>query len=110
LRNLDGVRKLWSGISSKKTDTTSTIIDRLGEFLRSNPFSIPDPFPVCPILTEKTVKGASVIKDGKIFISMFWTLSISKLRIAGTCPAWTDPICHTVGGKPVIIPAQIPLF
>jgi len=65
---------------------------------------------MCPILAEETIKGASMIKDGQVLISIFRIWSISKLRIAGTCPAWTDPICYAVGGEPVIIPTYIPVF
>jgi hypothetical protein len=69
---LDGVRELWSRISSKIADTTRAVIDRFSEPSRSDPFSIPNPFSVCPILTEKTVKGASMIKHGKVFKPIFW--------------------------------------
>jgi hypothetical protein len=104
------VRKLWSGIPAKIADTTSTVIDRLGKLFRSDPFSIPHPFSVCPILAEKTVEGASVIKHSEVFKPIFWVRGISKLRIAGTCPAWADPIGNTISRKPIIIPAHIPLF
>jgi hypothetical protein len=66
------VRELWSGIAAEITDTTGAVIDRLGKLSRGNPFTIPHPFPVCPILTEKTVEGASVIKHSEVFKSIFW--------------------------------------
>jgi hypothetical protein len=69
---LDGVRELWSGISSKITDTTGAAIDRLSELFGSDPFPIPNPFSVCPILTEKAVKGTSVIKHSEVFKPIFW--------------------------------------
>jgi hypothetical protein len=110
LRNLDGVRELRGGITTKVTDTTGFDIHCLGKFIRSDPCLIPHPFPVCPILAEETIKGASVIKHGQVLISIFRAWSIGNLRIASTRPAWTDPICHAIGGKPIIIPAQIPFF
>jgi hypothetical protein len=69
---LDGVRELGSRISSKIADTTGTVIDRLSELFGSDPFPIPDPFSVCPILTEKTVKGTSMIKHSEVFKPIFW--------------------------------------
>jgi hypothetical protein len=66
------VRELWSRIPAKITDTTGTIIDRLSEFFRRDSFSIPNPFSVCPILAEKTVKGTSVIKHSEVLKPIFW--------------------------------------
>jgi hypothetical protein len=99
------MRKLRGGVPSEITDTTGTVIHCLDKFIRRDPFLIPYPFSVCPILTEETIKGASVIKDRQVLIAIFRILRISKLRIAGTRPAWADPICHAIGRKPVIIPA-----
>jgi hypothetical protein len=67
------MRELRSGIPSKIADATRTVINGLGKFFRNNPFLIPDPFPVCPILAEKAVKGTSVIKDSKVLITILWT-------------------------------------
>jgi hypothetical protein len=66
------MRELRSGIPSKIADATRTVINGLGKFFRSNPFLIPDPFPVCPILAEKAIKGTSVIKDSEVFITILW--------------------------------------
>jgi hypothetical protein len=66
------VRELWSRISPKIADTTGTVIDHLSELFGSDPFLIPDPFSVCPILTEKTVEGTSMIKHSEVFKSIFW--------------------------------------
>jgi hypothetical protein len=66
------MRELRSGIPSKIADTTGTVIDGLGKFFGSDLFLIPNPFSMCPILAEKTVKGASVIKHSEVFIPMLW--------------------------------------
>jgi hypothetical protein len=66
------VRELWSRISSKIADTTGLGIDRLSELFGSGPFPIPNPFSVCPILAEKTVKGTSMIKHSEVFKPIFW--------------------------------------
>jgi hypothetical protein len=66
------MRELRSGIPSKIADATCTVINGLGKFFRSNPFLIPDLFPVCPILAEKAIKGTSVIKDCEVFITVLW--------------------------------------
>jgi hypothetical protein len=65
------VRELWSGVPTKIADTTGAVINRLGKLIRGNSFAIPHPFPVCPILTEKTVEGTSVIKHGEVFKPIF---------------------------------------
>jgi hypothetical protein len=104
------MRELRGGVPPKIADTTGTVIDGLGKFLGSDPLLIPNPFPVCPILAEKTVKGASVIKHSKVFVPIFWVPCICEMRIAGTRATGTDPIGYTIRGKPIIIPAHIPLL
>jgi hypothetical protein len=64
---------------------------------------------VRPVLTEKTVKGASVIKNGKILKPIFWSGAVSKPWIPSPRSTWTDPIGHTIGGKSIIIPTDISL-
>jgi hypothetical protein len=64
---------------------------------------------VRPVLAEKTVKGASVIKNGKILKPIFLSGAVSKLWIPSTRSAWTDPIGHTIGRKSIIIPTDISL-
>jgi len=64
---------------------------------------------VRPVLAEKTVKGASVIKNRKILKPIFWTGAVSKLWIPSPCSTWTDPIGHTISGKSIIIPTDISL-
>jgi hypothetical protein len=104
------MRELRSRIPSKIADTTGTVIDGLGKFLGSNPLLIPNPLPVCPILAEKTVKGAPVIKHSEVFIPMFWIPCICEMRIARTRATGTDPIGYAIRGKPIIIPAHISLL
>jgi hypothetical protein len=64
---------------------------------------------VRPILAEKAVKGASVIKNRKILKTIFWTGAIGKLWIPSARSTWTDPIGHTIGGESIIIPTDISL-
>jgi hypothetical protein len=64
---------------------------------------------VRPVLAEKTVKGASVIKNGKILKPIFWTGAVGKLWIPSTRSTWADPIGHTIGRKSIIIPTDISL-
>jgi len=104
------MRKLWSGISTKIADTTRPVIDGLSQLFRSDPWRLPNPFSVVPILAEKTIKGASVIKYGEVLKPVFRTGGISKLGIAGTRPTRTNPIGYTISRKPIIIPTHIPLF
>jgi hypothetical protein len=62
-----------------------------------------------PVLAKKTVEGASVIKDGKVFEPVFWTISMGIAGISGTCSTRTDPIRYTIGWEAIIIPTDIPL-
>jgi prepilin-type processing-associated H-X9-DG protein len=48
-----------------------------------------------------------MIEDGKVFKTKFRARSVSVGGIPRSCSARADPISHTVGGKPVIIPANI---
>jgi hypothetical protein len=66
------MRELRSGIPSKITNTTGAVIDGPGKSFGGYSFLVPNPFPVCPILAEKTVKRASVIKHGEVLIPVLW--------------------------------------
>jgi hypothetical protein len=83
--------------------------DRLSQFFRADPLSIPNPFPVCPVLTEKTVKGAAVIENRKVSKPVFWTGAVSERWISSTRSPWTDPIGNTIGRQAIIIPADVSL-
>jgi hypothetical protein len=109
LGNFNGVRKLRGGISTKIADATGTVIYVLGQFFWANPFAIPHPFSMGPVLTEKAVKRTSVIEDGKVFKPIFWTRMVGKLGVSNTGPPWTDPIRYTIGWQPIIIPTHISL-
>jgi hypothetical protein len=74
--------KLRSGVTSKVTDATRAVIHGLGQLFRADPFSIPNPLAMCPVLAEEAVKGTSVIKNCKVFKPIFWTRRISKLGIS----------------------------
>jgi hypothetical protein len=103
------VRQLWTGIPSKVTNAARAAINRVGQFFRAEPLSIPNPFSVRPVLAEKTVKGASMIKNRKILKPIFWTGAVGKLWIPNTRSTWTDPIGDTISGKSIIIPTDISL-
>jgi hypothetical protein len=103
------MRKLRSGIPTKVTDATGLGIHRLGQFLRANPLFVPNPFPVRPVLTEEAVKRAPMIEDGKVFITKFRTGAVCVIRIPRPYSTRADPISHTVGRKPIVIPTDIAL-
>jgi hypothetical protein len=102
------VRELWGGIPPKITNTTCTIIDFPGKFFGSDLLFIPDSFSVCPVLTEKTIKGTSMIKNSKVLKPILWIRMMSKLRITRTGSSRADPIGNTIRRELIIIPAQIP--
>jgi len=101
------VRELWSGVPTEVADATGALINRLGKIFRGNPFCIPHPFSVCPILTEKAIEGATVIENGEILKSIFRAIGIGEFWIACARPSRTDPIGHTIRGEAVIIPVHI---
>jgi hypothetical protein len=74
--------KLRSGVSSKVADATGALIHGSGQLFRTDPLSIPNPFPVGPVLTKEAIKGASVIKNGKVFKPIFWTRSMSESGVS----------------------------
>jgi hypothetical protein len=101
------VRKLWSGIPTEVTDAAGLGIHSLGQFLRANPLFVPNPLPMRPVLTIKAVKRAAVIEDRKVFKTKFRARTVGIGGIPRSCSARADPICHTIGRKPIIIPADI---
>jgi hypothetical protein len=101
------VRKLRGGITPKIADATGTVIDGLGQFFWTDPLSVPNLLSMCPVLTEKTVKGTSMIEDGKVFKPIFRTIGSGIPGKSGTGPTRTDPIPYTIGWQPVIIPVHI---
>jgi hypothetical protein len=60
-----------------------------------------------PVLTKQAVKGATVIEDGKVFKTKFRARAVGIGGITCACSARADPIGHTIGRKPIIIPANI---
>jgi hypothetical protein len=61
-----------------------------------------------PILAKQAIERASLIENSQIFVTIFGSIAIGKLGIASACPTGTHPICYTVSGQGVIIPADIP--
>jgi hypothetical protein len=59
-----------------------------------------------PVLTEQAVKRAPVIEDGKVLETKFRTGTVSIGGIPRSCPARADPIGHTIGRQPIVIPAD----
>jgi hypothetical protein len=60
-----------------------------------------------PVLAKQAIEGTSLIENSQIFIAIFRTGRIGKLRIASSCPAGADPICYAISGHMVIIPTNI---
>jgi hypothetical protein len=59
-----------------------------------------------PVLTEKAVEGAAMIKYSQVFIPVFSSFGISIAGETGTCPARANPIRNTIRGQRVIIPRK----
>jgi len=59
-----------------------------------------------PVLTEKAVECAAVIKYSQVFVSIFSTFGISIAGETGTGPARANPIRNTIRGQCVIIPRE----
>jgi hypothetical protein len=60
-----------------------------------------------PVLAEKAVEGATMIEDGQVFVAIFRPRAVGKFRISDPGASWTYPIGNAVGGKRVIVPAQV---
>ena len=99
--------ELRSGIPTEVTDAAGLGIHSLGQFLRANPLFVPNPLPMRPVLTKQAVKRTAVIEDGKVSKTKFRTRTVSIGGIPRSCSARADPIGHTIGRKPIIIPADI---
>jgi hypothetical protein len=100
---------LRSGITTKVADATGAVIDSLGQLLWCESLSVPNPFPMGPVLAEKTVERASVVEHSKIFKPIFWTIGMGILGISGTGSTRADPIRYAIGWEPIIIPTDISL-
>jgi hypothetical protein len=59
-----------------------------------------------PVLTEKAVECAAVIKYSQVFIPIFSAFGIGIARETGTGPARANPISNTIRGQRVIIPRE----
>jgi hypothetical protein len=72
-----------------------------------HPRLIPNSFSMSPVLAEKAVEGASVVEDRKILEPVFWAGGIGKSWESSSSSTRTNPISHTIGGQPIIIPTHI---
>jgi hypothetical protein len=59
-----------------------------------------------PVLTEKAVEGATLIKYSQVFIPIFSAFGISMARETGTGPTRANPIRNTIRGQRIIIPRK----
>jgi hypothetical protein len=62
---------------------------------------------IVPVLAEKAIKGAGLIKDGQVLITIFSSLRIGKPGITSPGSTGTDPISDAVGGQGIIIPTDL---
>jgi hypothetical protein len=100
--------ELWGGITAEIADATCLGIHSQGQFFWTGPLLIPNAFTMCPVLTEKAIKGAPVIEDGQVFKTGLWTGAVSIGRISRSSSAGAYPVGHTIGWKLIVIPAHIP--
>jgi len=108
-RNQDRMRKLWSGITAEETDAGGGLICPCGKLGGSHLRLIGGHPSKMPVLTEEAVKGAGLIKDRQILIAVFRASPVGEGGIASSSSPRANPIGNAVGGKGIIIPAQIPL-
>jgi hypothetical protein len=104
------VRNLRGRVSPKKTDTTSLIIDELGQFPCADHLPLVNPLPETPILAEEAIEGTGLIEDGQILVTVFGAPGIGKAWISRGRSSGTDPISYAVGWKAIIIPSKVPLL
>lgn len=99
--------RLRSGITAEETYAARIPVHCLDQFfyVTSSP---PCPSPVCPVLTEDTVKVAGLIKDGQIFVSILRARGIGVSRIPALTAPGTNPCCTAIGRKGIVIPGDKP--
>jgi hypothetical protein len=70
---LEGVQNLRCGITSEVTDAGGFVVHCTGQFLCCDPWWENGLLLVLIILAVETIKGAGVIKDSQIFVTIFRT-------------------------------------
>lgn len=63
-----------------------------------------------PILTEETIEGACLIKNGQVLIAVFRPIPIGELRIPYPRSSRANPIGDAIGGQRIVVPAYVPPF
>jgi hypothetical protein len=63
-----------------------------------------------PVLAEKAIERARLIKYGQVFKTAFWTGTIGKFGITNSSATGADPIRNAVCGQTIVIPAYIGLL
>lgn len=48
-----------------------------------------------------------MIKHGKVFVAIFRSTAISKMRIASSGATGANPVCYTVGRQGIMVPTNI---
>jgi hypothetical protein len=59
-----------------------------------------------PVLTEKAVEGACLVKDGEVFVAIFGTGAVSVTGVTATCPCRANKIGDAVSRQRVVIPTD----
>lgn len=101
------MKDLWCRVSSKIADTGSLVIDCTGQIFGGKFCFGKSSFLKAPILAIETVKGTGMIEDGQIITAIFWPITHSVCGMTSACPGRAYPVCHTVGGKGIIIKVEI---
>jgi len=63
-----------------------------------------------PVLTEETIEGACLIKNGQVLIAVFRPIPIGEPGITYPRSSRTNPIGDAIGGQRVVVPTYVPLF
>lgn len=97
--------KLGGGVATEVTNTGSMVIDCCSQFIGADADILGSHYMVMPVLTKKTIEGATMIEDCQILIAVFRTRRIGKIGVAGSYAARANPVGDTIGGKWVVVPA-----
>jgi hypothetical protein len=109
-RGLEGVQNLRCGITTEIADACGLFIHRTGQFLCWY-FGVRSGFCfVVIILAVEAIKGAGMIEDGKVFVTIFGSFGEGVGWMTAPCPCWADKVPHTIGGKGIVIIGEIPLM
>ena len=104
------MENLGTRISPKVADAARRVIGSLCQIS-----CVELPRRKCPllklvVLAVKAVKGARIVENSQVFISVFRAINMGIARVTASCACRTHKVSHTIGRQGVIIIGQVSLM